>query len=315
MHSFLRSGPDGLEPVDGAGPGIWTHISDPTDEECAELQNRLDLPADWIRDSLDPYQRARFQRLDDLALLIVLSPRTVRNRPEPFATVPVGLVLAADRVVTITHRDPDMIGDLRTGPQPRTDDPAAFAVAVLSANEEVFRRELREIHDRSTFEEEELKRSLTGERLAELIDHGRSLAYFSSALESNGRMLASFRDEGLEQADPETRAAFDEVIERNGENTEIAAVFSRIHNDLMEGFSSLVSMNLNVLVRTLTEITIALALPALVVGLWGMNVAVPFEEVDIAFAVLLGLMVVVAIATFFAIRFGERIRLGFSGRS
>jgi len=83
----------------------------------------------------------------------------------------------------------------------------------------------------------------------------------------------------------------------------------------MEGFSSLVSMNLNVLVRTLTEITIALALPALVVGLWGMNVAVPFEEVDIAFAVLLGLMVVVAIATFFAIRFGERIRLGFSGRS
>jgi len=63
-------------------------------------------------------------------------------------------------------------------------------------------------------------------------------------------MLASFRDEGLERADPEARAAFDEVIERNGENTEIAAVFSRIHNDLMEGFSSLVSMNLNVLVRT-----------------------------------------------------------------
>ncbi len=238
----------------------------------------------------------------------MLSPRTVRNRPEPFATVPVGLVLASDRVVTITRRDPDMIADLQAGPSPRPDDPAAFAVALLAANEEVYRQELREIHDRSTFKEVELKRSLTGERLAELIDHGRSLAYFSSALESNGRMLASVREDGLAGAE---EAAFDEVVERNGENAEIAAVFTRIHGDLMEGFSSLASMNLNVLVRTLTEITIALAIPAMVIGLWGMNVIVPLEETEIAFAIVVGL----AIVSFLAIRFGENIRLGLSGRS
>jgi magnesium transporter len=103
------------------------------------------------------------------------------------------------------------------------------------------------------------------------------------------------------------RNAVGEVCERNDENTEIAEVFTRIHGDLMEGFSSLVSMNLNALVRTLTEITIALAVPAIIVGLWGMNVPTPFENDEIAFAVLSVLVVALAAVTFLAIRYAERI--------
>jgi magnesium transporter len=100
--------------------------------------------------------------------------------------------------------------------------------------------------------------------------------------------------------------AFDEVSERNEENAELAQVFTRIHNDLMEGFSSLVSMNLNALVRTLTEVTIALAVPALIAAMWGMNVSLPFEDVEIAFAVLTALIMVLAVVAFVLIRFAER---------
>jgi magnesium transporter len=76
----------------------------------------------------------------------------------------------------------------------------------------------------------------------------------------------------------------------------------------MEGFSSLVSMNLNALVRTLTEITIALAVPAIIAAMWGMNIGLPFEEHEFAFVLLTLLIVAVGVAAFFVIRFAERIR-------
>ncbi len=287
--------------------GAWIHVEDPDEEEQAWLRDGAGIPADWVRDALDPYQRPRFERSGDLVLLLVLCPRTARQRPEPFATVPLGIVLLPDRTVTICRRDPDLIDAARGVGEDGARSAPEIALALLAANEEIFRRDLREIHDRSTFEEEELRASLTGGRLGDLIDQGRSLAYFDSALRSNGRMLETARGDGLFDGDGGMRAVFEEVRERNDENAELAEVFSRIHGDLMEGFSSLVSMNLNALVRTLTEITIALAVPAIIVGLWGMNVPVPFEEGRIAFAALTVLVVALAAITFLAIRYAERI--------
>ena len=287
--------------------GAWIHVQDPDEEEQAWLRDEAGIPVDWIGDALDPYQRPRFQRSDDLVLLIVLCSRTARTRPEPFATVPLGIVLLQDRAVTICRRDPDLIDDARGSGEDGARSPSGIALEILAANEEIFRRDLREIHDHSTFEEEELRASLTGGRLGNLIDQGRSLAYFDSALRSNGRVLEAARGDGLFEGDGGLRAALEEVRERNDENSELAEVFSRIHGDLMEGFSSLVSMNLNALVRTLTEITIALAVPAIIVGLWGMNVPTPFAGSRIGFAVLTVFVVALTVVTFLAIRYAERI--------
>lgn len=287
--------------------GAWIHVEDPDDEEEAWLRDQTGIPADWIGDAMDPYQRPRFQRTGDLVLLLVLCSRTARQRPEPFATVPLGIVLLPDRAITICRRDPDLIDESRGCGEDRACSPPGTALDILAANEEIFRRDLREIHDNSTFEEEELRASLTGGRLGNLIDQGRSLAYFDSALRSNGRVLEAARGDGLFESDGGMRAAFEEVRERNDENAELAEVFSRIHGDLMEGFSSLVSMNLNALVRTLTEITIALAVPAIIVGLWGMNVPTPFAGSRIGFAVLTVLVVALTVVTFLAIRYAERI--------
>lgn len=284
--------------------GAWIHVEDPTDDERVWLREDLGVPADWIRDSLDPYQRPRFQRQDGLVLLIALCPRTARQRPEPFATVPLGIVLFPDRAVTICPRNPDLVDRARDADGDRA-VPGRVALELLFENEQVFREALAAIHDRSTFEEEELRSSLTGRRLGDLIDQGRSLAYFESALRSNDRMLDAAREDGLFDGE-ELMTLLDEVRERNEENGELAAVFTRIHNDLMEGFSSLVSMNLNTLVRTLTEITIALAIPALIAGMWGMNVGLPLEEHEVAFGILTLLIVALGVAAFLLIRFSER---------
>lgn len=282
--------------------GAWIHIEDPRDDEQAWLTDELGVPADWVRDAVDPYQRPRFQRLGDLVLLLVLCARTAHQRPEPFATVPLAIVLQPDRAITICRKNPDLLDEIDEGDSV---DPRGIALELLVANEHVFRDDLAAIHDRSTLDEERLRESLTGSRLGELIDHGRSLAYFDSALRANDRMLEGARDDGL-FGKGDLVTVFDEVRERNEENAELAQVFTRIHNDLMEGFSSLVSMNLNALVRTLTEVTIALAVPALIAAMWGMNVSLPFEDVEIAFAVLTALIVVLAVVAFVLIRFAER---------
>lgn len=289
------------------GGGSWIHFEDPGDDEQATLRDDLGVSVEWIRDALDPYQRPRFQRSGDLALILVLCARTARRRPEPFATVPFGIHLLPAGLVTICRRDPDLMEGVRGAGDEALKDPRGTALMLLAANEEVFRNGLREVHDRSTFEEEELRSSLTGARLGELIDQGRSLAYFESALRSNDRMLDAVREDGLFGDNGEMQALLDEVRERNEENGELAAVFTRIHNDLMDGFSSLVSMNLNALVRTLTELTIALAVPAIVAAMWGMNVSVPFEDREMGFVLMAALVVTFAVATFLLIRFAERM--------
>ena len=146
--------------------GARTHVEDPDEEEQARLRYGASIPVDWIGDALDPYQRPRSQRSNGLVLLTVLCSRAVRRRPEPFATVQLGIVPLPDRAVTISWRDPDLIDDTRGGGDNRARSPPGIALEILAANMEIFRRDLHEIHDHSTFEEEELRGSLTGGALA-----------------------------------------------------------------------------------------------------------------------------------------------------
>ncbi len=188
-------------------------------------------------------------------------------------------------------------GTARTGGR----RPPGIGLAVIAANEEVFRRDLREIHDHSTFEEKELWASLTGRAPRKPDRQGSAAPRTPTRLvDRTGGCRRRSAATGSSRATG-TEGRIEEVRERNDENAELSEVFSRVHGELMEGFSSLVSMNRNTPVRTLTEIRIALAVRP---SSWapGSNVPTPFAGSRIGVDVLTVPVGALTRVTYLAIR-------------
>jgi magnesium transporter len=79
---------------------------------------------------------------------------------------------------------------------------------------------------------------------------------------------------------------FDEVIIENQQAIEMTEVYSRILDSSMQTISSIISNNVNSIVKRLTGATIILMIPSIISGLWGMNVPVPMGHNQFGFVVI-----------------------------
>ncbi|WP_346434743.1 magnesium transporter CorA family protein, partial [uncultured Methanoculleus sp.] len=285
--------------------GGWVHVLAPSDEEKEYLIQEHGIPRDCIEEALDPDALARARKLDGSLSIVLLCSRSGAEQSVPFVTQPLGIVLREKMIVTICSRDPELIFDLllEDAYAVPTYERHRFCLMILLQNARIFKVHLGEIRERGVLDEEVLTRALTGTGLIDLLDGERSLAYFVSALGSNQEMVEALRSSRY--LEPEDRDLLEDVVHRNRESLTVANTTAKLHNDLIGGFTSLVSLNLNNLVRTLTEITIALSVPAIIGALWGMEVSLPLKEHSLAFWVILSLMGVLAVATFVIIRAGE----------
>ncbi len=283
------------------------HVSMPTEEEKTWLRETFRIAESYIEDALDEDERPRVERREEFVFILVRCSRSDAEETIPFVTIPLGIFVHSTVLVTVCARDPDVIADVvESGAGGiSTDRRTTLLLHILLRNSKIFGRHLRRIHEQSTLGEEELERSLTGGTMIRILNHGKSLIYFSSSLASNQAMLTRLQKSNFLELAPGDPDLMEDILYQNIENVETAEVFSRIHTGMMDAFSSLVSVNLNVLVRILTEITIALSIPMIIVGLWGMNVSLPHAGNPFAFWIILSLLTILAVATFVVIRLGE----------
>ena len=156
---------------------------------------------------------------------------------------------------------------------------------------------LRNIEKQSKEWERELYQSMRNRELLGLLELEKSLVYFSTSLKTNESVLErmgrmSFIKENLDDVE-----FLEEVIIENKQAIEMAKIYSDVLSVVMEVFASVISNNFNMLMKRLTAITIAMAVPDILSGLWGMNVAVPFGEHPIGFPIILGIISLISIMT------------------
>jgi len=307
--SIYRTIGGAIKKVDRIEDGCWIHAINPDNEEKKLLIRDLGINPMHIRDALDGDQRASVTRTRDYLFIVVHCPSSDTPEPISVAPVPLGIMLTRRAIVTLCLYEPDVIRGMMQDwtCQVATDEGIVFVLDLIMRNTGIFREHLRQIHEQSTLKEEELKSSVTGERLIEIMNDERSLIFFVSSLHSNQKMLNRLLQSDILSQSPRERELLEEVVEESDECTEVAEAFLRIHSSLIDGFSSLVSLNLNLLVRTLTEITIALSIPAIIVGLWGMNVALPLVGHPLAYWIIIILLVMLAAVTILVLRLGLRI--------
>lgn len=292
MIECFRTGADGrTERVGEPVPGSWVNVVDPTDEERAWLEREAGVLPEFVRSALDEEETSHIDFDEDLnqTLVIVDYPTSedVEDMQDPsmlqYTTLPVSVVFLPDKelIVTVSLQESPIVQDFAAGRvrQLNTRMRTRFLLLLLLRISQSYLVHLRRIDRLSTMTEERLYGSMRNEELLQMLSLEKSLVYFSTSLKSaevtlnkimHGHLIALYEDD---------EDLMEDVLIEVHQAQEMCNIYSNILSGTMDAYASVISNNLNIVMKVLTVITIVMAIPNIVFGFYGMNVPLPFEEV------------------------------------
>ena len=279
--------------------GCWVNISPPfSHEELEELSLQFDIPLDFLTDSLDIDERSRYEREDDIRLIVVNTP--ILNEIEEendaiYITVPIGIILTPDQLITITAYENPVL-QLFLDSKVRSFDPndeSAFVLQIMEQNVYRFLTCLKKLNLKRNLIEKELYDSSRNKELKQLLSIEKSLVYFVNSLSANELLKMKMkRTDFLKIKDDEDKSdLFEDIIIDNSQALEMANIYTKILNGTMDAYGSIISNNLNITIRRLTLITIILMVPTLVASYYGMNIPLPLDGNPYALPVIVAVSI------------------------
>jgi magnesium transporter len=272
------------------------------------LSDTLQIPHDFFTDPLDIDERARYEKEDDIKLIVINTPVLndgYRNDEAIFITIPIGLILVNDHVITITNSDNTIIELFIDNKVKNVNvtDVSLFILQIFEQNVFRFLSCLKKLNLKRNLLEKELYDSSRNQDLQQLLSIQKSLIYFVNSLSANELLKMKIkRTDLLSLKDNEFKYdLFEDLIIDNSQALEMSKIYSNILSSTMETHSSIISNNLGMIMQRLTLITIILMVPTVIASFFGMNVPVPMSENNYSFLyIFLGsILMSVALAFFF----------------
>lgn len=271
----------------------WFYYTRPTETQIAYLEQELKVPVGYIHDSLDIGERVRIERNNGIIFVVLRVSYFQGNLASvPYITMPVGVVLTNEQIITICQVETDVIQGLKDKSATSCEH---FLLQLLLETTIVFLRHLQQINQLVDETEERLKHSTRNKEVLQLLKYQKCLVYFTTALRANELMLERLqKSEWLVLNEAET-ALWEDVLIEQQQALELTSVAENILSQTMDAFASIISNNLNVVLEFLAAITIILALPTLVASFYGMNVSLPFADSPFAFSALVAISLLVSL--------------------
>lgn len=261
---------------------VWVDARNVTREDIRTLETDYGIDSETILDILDPDELSRIDREDDYTLIIVRLPIFIATNEVSYFTIPLGIILFPDMIITICWADCELLNDLTTNRVRglTLSDLPAFVVRVLARADLIFLRYLKEINRRSNAIELELQASVRNNELIQLLYLEKSLTFFTTSLKCNQLLFEKLMKTRLIKLDDEDRDWLEDVAIDNRQAIEMADVYSNILSGMMDAFASVISNNLSIVMKRLTVINLVLMIPTMITSFFGMNVNVPFMHWD-----------------------------------
>ena len=279
------------EPIDGC----WINAIDPTSDQINWLQS-LGVPQDYILYPLDMDERPRTERENGELLIVLRIPYFQGQTADvPYITIPLGIILTDRYLVTICKRENDILGEFAAGrvKSLATGKRLRFVLRLLLNTATKYLVYLREINRTVEALEDQLQLSTRNKEVLELLKYQKSLTYFTTALKSNELMMERLQRSQIFKAYPEDEDLLDDVITENQQAIEMTNIASNILSGMMDAFASIISNNLNTVMKFLASITIVVSLPTIIFSYYGMNVNLPFGEHPLAFVLTLAAAILI----------------------
>lgn len=280
MIDIYKSFDEGIRKIDTKQEGCWIAMTNPTVDELKEIADEYSIDVDHLRAALDEEERARIEVEDDYTLILVDIPTLeVRNNSNRYVTIPLGIIVANEAIITVCLVESPI---LRGFMEKRVKDfythkKTRFILQILYKNAQAFLQNLRVIDKKSDEVERKLHISTKNQELIELLELEKSLVYFTTSLRSNEVVLEKMMKIERIKKYQEDEELLEDVIIENKQAIEMANIYSGILSGTMDAFASVISNNLNIVMKFLATVTIVLSVPTLIASLWGMN----FEHIPL----------------------------------
>ena len=304
MITYWQMIPNGLLPLNTFEKGCIVNVTDPTPSEIGILNTTLKVPDDFLADILDVDERSRMEVEDDMLLMIYRIPYQNQSNGFPFTTIPLGLVLDKNSLVIICHRNNEVLDDFfsRSGKGITIETKIDLILHLFIRTTMFYHRYLKQINNQTTIIEQDLEKSTRNEELHRLLKMEKCLVYFTTSLRSNEAMMLKLKNSKWIRDYEFSSDLLEEATIENRQAIEMAKIYSDIQSGMMDAFASVISNNLNIVMKSLTIVTIVLMIPTLIASFYGMNVPNRLETNMSAFWFLLGGSVVLAAAAVILLR-------------
>jgi magnesium transporter len=287
MITIYKGTEPDLESITEPTSGCWINVVDPSAEEIAQLPDALRIPQDFVTYALDMDERARVEKEDGCTLIVLRVPRFQGEASDvPYITVPLGIVLTDWFVATVCKTETTVIEALCRARGLSTAKRNRFILRILRITANRYLHDLRKIDATVDVLEDRLQHSLRNRELLQLLKYQKSLVYFTTALKSDELILRQLQKYQLFQQYPEDLDLLDDVLTEVQQAIEMTDISGNILSQMMDAFASIISNNLNVVMKFLASVTIILSLPTMIASFYGMNVRLPLGEWEWAFVVL-----------------------------
>jgi magnesium transporter len=305
MITIRRSTGTDLETIEKPTTGCWIEVTNPSPDEAASLARDLNFPQEFVSFSLDPDEIPIIEKADSAFLILARIPHFQgQSATVPYATVPIGLIVTGEHVVTLCRYEHELLRGLPHEHQAdlSTAKPTRFVLHLLWSAANSYLGHLNEINKVVEKLEEGVERSLQNREVLALLRYQKSLLHFTTALRANETMFERLKRCEFLKLGPNDEDLLDDVFTETHQAIGMSEIASDILSQMMDAFATIISNNLNVVMKFLTAMAVILIVPTIIATFYGMNVRLPLEDSPSGFLVVVGLSILSSFVVGFIFR-------------
>ncbi len=293
--------------IDEVQPGCWICVTNPTETEISDLEENMHIERDYIRAALDEEEPSRIESDDGVTLIVLDYPIAEQdNDPDRtllYSTTPMSIIITDKNVITVSAKENLVLDELAKGVvkgiQPHLKTRFVFTILLRIAAR--YLQYLKQIDKISNYVEGKMYLSMKNKGLIQLQGLEKSLVYFSTSLKSNEAVLGKLMRGRFIKLYEEDEDLLDDVLIEVKQAIEMTNIYSNILSGTLDTFASIISNNLNIIMKRMTTITIILTMPTIVFSFYGMNLGEAANGLPLAniwFPIVLSVVMSVGVGVF-----------------
>lgn len=286
-----------FDKLDKPAPGSWIYMANPTADEIEQVAAATQIDPEYIRAPLDEEETGRVESEPGVTFVIIDSPLALKdeNNVISYTTIPMGFIVTHDYIISSCLKDTTILKDFADGyvKNLNTTFKTRFLLQILLHTAARYLQYLKQVDKISNYIEKRLYKSTKNKELIQLLDLQKSLVYISTSLKSIEVTLQKIERGRILKLYENDEELLEDVIIEFRQAREMADIYSSILTGTMDAFASVISNNVNEIMKVLTTITILMAIPTVISGFYGMNITgvIPGE---FSFWIPIGISAVIA---------------------
>lgn len=280
--------------LDNIENGCWINVVAPSDEELILISKKTGVSLEFLKAPLDDEETSRIDIENGNIIVIVDIPFTeMEDNSLTYDTYPLAIIHTETQLITICLKNSKVLTDFANGKIKSffTFKKSRFILQILNRISTYYLLYLRQIDKKSLMIEKRLHKSMKNRELIQLHSLEKSLVYFSTSLKANEVTLEKMLKLDIMQKYEDDKDVLEDVIIENKQAIEMTEIYSNILASTMDFFASVISNNLNIVMKILASVTILMAIPTIMSGIYGMNVPLPLQDNPYAFFIVMGITI------------------------